>query len=682
MTEENNNQNNSYETQMKKWTEFALTKVMPLIKNDTQQSSFGYHGLTHTENVVLRGIDYALSENINPLPVILACALHDCARTHDDWDDNHAENAVPIAKDFLKKYDFGLSEKEKESIIEAIKGHTHGENTQDKIAACLWDADRTRLAWEYGFVISKKFSTKRGLEVARFGIEEQKKYTQQQEALLKAIDAPSYILEEKYILDYKNTKDALNYKDVRSVGTDENPIICYHGTPDNIAKFKLSSPHGIINGLPESTYFAPCYFYAVRHTTNRTYQEKKKYPDDKIFYFGNTNIDFDIYEQHLTKKYGYIFYSTYFRPIRSYLEKQKIDKPITLSEQEIKEIITNYYMNKEKSLNQDYINIVCDKFKDKPLKVKKIPTRKEPYIYKVELRGIFPRYTHLSFKEQGIKVPMERVCKYFKIDYPIKDQRKFLHQALQALGTENYYLENKRIYQQATSKYLEEILQLDQKIIVAENRLKEIDAHLNPQQKGLINKIKNQINKRKKSLEKQELMQEKAKLYKELKELNEQKNTLQTKNLEKEKSFNARYADMIKLDNFLSYVDISNGKSKLQEETRAPYVQRMQNILQTYINERSPGELIEREYDPIECERKCLALIDGCQNADGTQNYQVRNLDAIKIVARYTLNLDGTIKKIEKTNSFGHLAPEPQKDASKKPKEKYTPLLRNKDNAL
>ena len=666
------NESNSYQIQMKKWAEFALTKVMPLIPSYSKQKLFGYHGLTHTENVVLRGIDYAISENTNPIPVILACALHDCARTHDSWDDKHAENAVPIAENFLKDHDFDLTEEEKKSIIEAVKGHTHGTNTQDKIAACLWDADRTRLAWEYEFAYKENFSTKRGLEVACFDTENQKKYAEQQKKLLEAIGAPSYILMEKEVTSYKNTQEALVYKDIRPVGTDETPIICYHGTPDDISKFRHSSSHSAIGSTVGSAYFTPAYCYAERYTLNRTVKRSKVCKtQDSTLYLGNANIDWNIYIQYLTHKYG----RNVMVPIFQHINKQKTDKPATLTEQEIKKILTdNRQIN-----NQDDLDIICNIIKDKPIQIKKIPTRLKPFVYKVELRGIFPRNTSLSFKKQEIEMPMERICTYFKIDYPIKDNKKFLHQVLKSFGTENNYLNAKKTFQKNTSKHLDKILQLSQKIITTQNRLKEIDTLLTPDQKGIINKIKNYISQKKK----QELTHEKVKLRKELQSMNKEKEAIQAKKLKEEQSFNNLFGNMIKLDNFLSYVDVSNTKGKLQEEDRKTYVEMMQHILKTYIEERSLEELIKNDrLNEDEYVRKQVALIDGVQHEDGIQNYVVYNLDSIKIVARYTLNSDGTIKKIEKPNSLGQFAPEPQKSEAKKTKGKYLPLFPNNSNSI
>ncbi len=168
-----------------KWTGFALTQVMPEIAKITNQSKFGWHGLEHTEQVVLYGIHYALAENVRPLPVILACALHDCARTDDDYNETHGPNCEPVARKFMAEHPFDLTDAEKEQVVNAIVNHTTGRNAQEGISACLWDADRTRLSWIWGFN-PKFYSTESGKRLGSLNRAEQKEYLQKQHEMLAA----------------------------------------------------------------------------------------------------------------------------------------------------------------------------------------------------------------------------------------------------------------------------------------------------------------------------------------------------------------------------------------------------------------------------------------------------------------------------------------------------------------
>lgn len=145
--------------------DWYLMDIMPIVEKNAVQQRDGYHGLyTHTAAVVFRGIDYALSLNENPNNIVLACACHDMARINDGDDFEHGTNAIPMAErvmDAIGCFDL----QERESINYAIKNHSLNLPAPDFVSACLWDADRTRLAWECGYH-PKFFVTNRAKIVA------------------------------------------------------------------------------------------------------------------------------------------------------------------------------------------------------------------------------------------------------------------------------------------------------------------------------------------------------------------------------------------------------------------------------------------------------------------------------------------------------------------------------------
>ena len=158
--------------------EHLMTEVRPF----SMQDNTSYHGFyTHTKQVGLFALDYALSMGKNPVPVLLAAAFHDCAREDDSFNTTHARRAAPIARSFLAKLPLpkGLDEQ----IVEAVISHTTGTQAQNYIEACLWDADRTRLSWERGYD-EQFFNTKRGQTVASFSNEQQNDFLLKQEAFL------------------------------------------------------------------------------------------------------------------------------------------------------------------------------------------------------------------------------------------------------------------------------------------------------------------------------------------------------------------------------------------------------------------------------------------------------------------------------------------------------------------
>ena len=184
------------------YSNLFFKEVLPKIKQVSYQPEYGYHGLSHTSQVAMFGLDIALSVNQDPLPVLLAAGLHDCARTNDDYCEKHGPNCEPIARKFLSEnYDY-LLPSVKERIIDAVKKHTTGMRTIDLVSACLWDADRIRLSWEMGYE-PKFFSTPYAKNIASLTKPQQDKYIKKQEDFLVA-----HNIKTRRQIEYEKIKDA------------------------------------------------------------------------------------------------------------------------------------------------------------------------------------------------------------------------------------------------------------------------------------------------------------------------------------------------------------------------------------------------------------------------------------------------------------------------------------------
>lgn len=184
------------------YSNLFFKEVLPKIKQVSYQPEYGYHGLSHTSQVAMFGLDIALSVNQDPLPVLLAAGLHDCARTNDDYCEKHGPNCEPIARKFLSEnYDY-LLPSVKERIIDAVKKHTTGMRTVDLVSACLWDADRIRLSWEMGYE-PKFFSTPYAKNIASLTKPQQDKYIKKQEDFLVA-----HNIKTRRQIEYEKIKDA------------------------------------------------------------------------------------------------------------------------------------------------------------------------------------------------------------------------------------------------------------------------------------------------------------------------------------------------------------------------------------------------------------------------------------------------------------------------------------------
>ena len=159
---------------IRKYFEFYEKDILPKLKTIpwVTQGDFWMHWLlTHTDSVVFRGIYYAVCLWEDPMPVIFACALHDSARTDDDYNEIHWERAVPNVYNLLEILPNILNKEQIESVIYAVKNHTTWMNAPDYISACLWDADRTRLARMYWYK-EKFMSADEAKEVSQWSASE------------------------------------------------------------------------------------------------------------------------------------------------------------------------------------------------------------------------------------------------------------------------------------------------------------------------------------------------------------------------------------------------------------------------------------------------------------------------------------------------------------------------------
>ncbi|MBO5739668.1 MAG: hypothetical protein J6R52_01215 [Alphaproteobacteria bacterium] len=165
------------------YAKLFFEQILPQIAQISNQDRYGYHGLTHTTQVAMFGLDIAYTINQEPLPVLLAAGLHDCARTNDEWCTEHGPHAVPIAREFLATHYPHISVADTNKILYAIENHTTGRYAPDGVSACLWDGDRIRLSWEWGYK-PKFFNTARGKQIASMSQTEQKKYMIKQDNFL------------------------------------------------------------------------------------------------------------------------------------------------------------------------------------------------------------------------------------------------------------------------------------------------------------------------------------------------------------------------------------------------------------------------------------------------------------------------------------------------------------------
>ena len=154
----------------KKYYKIYEKEIKPFII-PLYNDKIGMHSIEHINNVVKYAlyiliVEYPKDQSNLYKAVSIAAALHDCARTNDNWCTMHEILAIPKIEAFFELYGdyFNLTDEMKCNIIRAVSTHTSMINCNsenDIISCCLHDADRIRLAKEYGYN-EKYFSTRWG----------------------------------------------------------------------------------------------------------------------------------------------------------------------------------------------------------------------------------------------------------------------------------------------------------------------------------------------------------------------------------------------------------------------------------------------------------------------------------------------------------------------------------------
>ena len=151
------------------WEQLLSQLVLPTIAPHATVDLDGYHSLEHLHFVGRVAALLALDADEDPFPALVAGALHDLRREDDAPGLDHARASAKVASTVLaSEFSPYLNRRAVPLIIDAIREHPRGRVATNYIEACLWDADRVRLAWERGFR-ARFFNTRLGSEMAQRG---------------------------------------------------------------------------------------------------------------------------------------------------------------------------------------------------------------------------------------------------------------------------------------------------------------------------------------------------------------------------------------------------------------------------------------------------------------------------------------------------------------------------------
>lgn len=150
------------------WKSLLTRVILPTAFLHSEINHNAYHGMDHCHEVAMAGGYIALARNRNPLPALLAGAVHDICRS-DAHEEDHGAEAARKLPQVLKNLGKGFFEKiNLEEMATAIREHSWETPPSSDLSASLRDADRLRLSWERGFD-PRYFATETGAVAARLG---------------------------------------------------------------------------------------------------------------------------------------------------------------------------------------------------------------------------------------------------------------------------------------------------------------------------------------------------------------------------------------------------------------------------------------------------------------------------------------------------------------------------------
>lgn len=128
---------------------------------------YGYHSVEHLCQTAKLASSIALAEKCN---IVLAACIglfHDIARTGDHEGDEHGRLGRRLVEQYFQtELSYLFSPVDLQSLFTGVEDHPSGTRAENKSVGAAWDADRMRLAEEFGFD-EKFFSTDRGRSLAR-----------------------------------------------------------------------------------------------------------------------------------------------------------------------------------------------------------------------------------------------------------------------------------------------------------------------------------------------------------------------------------------------------------------------------------------------------------------------------------------------------------------------------------
>ena len=178
------------------WMKFASHYVIPEVVLFARQNK-RHCKMRDMAQSILFGIECAVSNHVNPLPVILSCALYDYTQLSEEKEKEDFYPNYTFGRKFLLQQNFNLKQIEMRQIAQVLTRFSDENAKSDSIYACAHDAICVWKKWK-GLEEQIACITPTGKRLANYSASEKEAYVKAQQQDLVALNIPSLLQLPKY----------------------------------------------------------------------------------------------------------------------------------------------------------------------------------------------------------------------------------------------------------------------------------------------------------------------------------------------------------------------------------------------------------------------------------------------------------------------------------------------------
>jgi uncharacterized protein len=123
-----------------------LTTLVAAVLPRAWRRDSPWHGEAHWRCVATTGLELAAgADGTDPVVVLCFGLLHDTRRENETYDPGHGPRAEAFAGELRAEGLLGLTDRQFESLGEALRLHSNGQVSANPTIGTCWDADRLHL---------------------------------------------------------------------------------------------------------------------------------------------------------------------------------------------------------------------------------------------------------------------------------------------------------------------------------------------------------------------------------------------------------------------------------------------------------------------------------------------------------------------------------------------------------